>query len=359
MTTIELLKKMIAFKPVNSEVKNVNRLVDYLEKYLAKHGVYTRVETFAGRRILYAATIKTRTPALLFNAHLDVVPAAEKMFHAKERRGWIMGRGTGDCLGNAAITVQALIACHGTTDAGCIFSTDEETGGNTTKFMLDNGYRGKLIVVVDGAGNKIAIAQKGILTLKLSARGKSCHGARPWLGRNAIDLLIEGYRKIKTIFPEVKAGDEWHNTISANIIKGGAVFNQVPDYAEMFLDIRYINTTKPAKLARRIRSKSGLQVKIEALDPVVFSCDATLPIIREFKHFLSEKLGRKIQTIRSNGATDARHFISLKRPIVMIGIPSQGNHSSDERAYVKDMLKYQDILKALCLEGLPELRKTS
>lgn len=357
--TVELLKQLMEFRAVSSDVERVNASVEFLRRYLSRAGVYTRVERLGKRKILYGATRKTKSPSILFNAHLDVVPADDETFRFRERNGWIWGRGSGDCLGNCAVLARTLISCRDRADAGAIFTTDEESSGATTAHMVEKGYRGKLILVLDttGADFEMATAHKGMLTLKLIATGKSCHGSSPWLGVNAIDRLIEGYNKVKALFPPVKPGNEWHTTCSCNMISAGTVFNRVPDRAEMVLDIRHTGSKASAKvLTRRIATVSGLKVEVLTSMPVVRS-DARHPILRELRRFLAAHLKRRIDLKRLNAATDARHFVALNAPIAMMGIPYRNPHASNERAHIKGMLLFQKTIEDLCKQGLPGLNE--
>ncbi len=356
--TTSLLRQLMEFKPVSADRASVNKAVEFMHKYLAAAGLYTIIENFNGLKILYAAARKTKTPAILFNAHIDVVPADEQTFRFRERNGWIWGRGAGDCLGNCAVLARMLVDCSRGADAGVIFSSDEEIGGDTVVHMLKKGFGSKLVIIMDttSPGHEISIAHKGMLTLKLIAAGKACHGSAPWLGKNAIDRLIDGYGKIKPMFSTVKPGDEWHTTCSANIIQAGTVFNRVPDRAEMTLDIRFICTpTAARKLVQKIRKKSGLEVEVQRLIPGVIG-NARNRLLTELRTFMAGHLKRHIGVLRMNGATDARHFRLLKAPIAMIGIPYKNPHAADERASIKGMLAYQEMLTDLCRRGLPGLK---
>jgi succinyl-diaminopimelate desuccinylase len=347
MTTKALLKKLMAFRPVTADVKAVNRLVDFLRGYLRAQGVRTKVEGLGGRKILYASTVRGKHTPLLFNAHLDVVPADEAVFGAREKRGWIHGRGAGDCLGNAAMTANLLVRCRRRARIGAIFTTDEEVGGHTTQHMVSQGYTGDFVFVVDGGGYRVAVAQKGILVLRLTARGKGCHGSTPWRGENALDKLIDGYRKVRKLFPPVREGDDWHDTMSANMLRAGTVFNRVPDRAELYLDVRTTGRRPRREVLRRVRAASGLKVEVVIESPQVF-CDVKDPRMQDLIKFMTKKLRHKIGIVRMNGATDARHFVGLRAPIAMIGAPSRGVHSSKEAVSLKGLALYEEMLYSYC-----------
>ncbi len=345
MNTRELLETMVAFRPVSGEVENVNRLVEFMEEYLRRYGVHTELHNLGARRILYAATQATRTPDFLFNAHLDVVPAPDTMFELHETNdGWLVGRGTHDCLGNSAILAQMLHRNLGLASAGVIFSTDEEIGGETTREMAAGGYcPKKMVLVVDGSGYSLVIAQKGVLVLRLSATGRGCHAAEPWKGVNAIDALLQGYGKLRELFPEVTADDQWHNTMAATTVHAGNVHNRIPDEAEMTLNIRFTQDSDAASLTDRIRAQCKLGVDVEMLSEPVF-CDPEHPELVALRQFMREQLGREIDIKYSNGATDARHFTECGVPIAIIGAPGRDLHGNDEAIDLAGLAAYEELL---------------
>ena len=344
--TIELLAELMACRPVTADVDCVNRAAELLRQYLAAAGLHTCLEDLNGRRILYASTVPGTRPRLLLNAHLDVVPAGEELFRLRRDRGRLLGRGTHDCLGNSAIVAQALIRAKGSTSAGAVFSTDEETGGETTEAMVRRGYGARdFVLVLDGAGYALTTAQKGVLTVSLKASGTACHGAEPWKGENAIDRLLDGYARIRELFPPVQPRDEWRNTMIAATIRGGTVHNRVPDEAEMVLNIRYTETSASDELLKRMREASGLSVETRMACPPVFFSDDT-PAFARLAECMEQALGRGIDLTRMNGATDARHFVSLGVPVAIIGAPGEDPHGAGECVEADGLSAYEDMLAA-------------
>lgn len=326
---IELLREMMTYRPVTADRAAVNRLVDFLGRRLGHAGVPTRVHTFDGRKALYAGPMDCR-PDYLCNAHLDVVPGEEPMFELQERDGWLYGRGTHDCLGNCAMLASLLESLRGDSRLGVIFSTDEEVGGATTKGMVESGYGAeRMVLILDGSGYSVITAQKGVLVVRLAAVGKGCHAAEPWKGDNAIDRLVDGYARVRNLFPPVEAGDEWHNTLAPTILQAGTVHNKVPDRAEMTLNIRFTEETTEERIMAELAARSGLQVIPELGCPVV-SCDRQSPDIRRLVDCMNRHLEREIVLKRSNGATDARHFVDMGLPIAIIGVPGRDLHGDDE-----------------------------
>lgn len=351
MKTLDLLQQLMNFKPVTADVDNVNNAVQYVTDILENAGLTTAQHELNGRKILYASTESGKQADIILNAHLDVVPADNSMFTITHKDNQLYGRGVGDCLGNSAVIVQSLLQLKKKTSVGVIFSTDEETGGSTTKHMVEQGYRArKLYIVIDGDGYALTVAQKGILALNLKAEGKGCHAAYPWQGQNAFDKLVEAYLKIRDLFPAATADNQWVNTMAPVVCKAGEVYNRVPDQAELGLNIRYINPGDRKNILKKIRDLSSLDVEIlMESDPVFF--DETLPAMKSLRHCMQRILDREIPIQKLNGATDARHFAISEVPVAVIGMPSEDLHGNNENIPACALDEYRDLL----LEFLPTL----
>lgn len=338
---IDLLKKLVALRPVTADVEQVHAAVDCVRDFLDAAGVYTREYNLEGRRILYAATRETGDVDFLLNTHLDVVPADAGMFEVTERDGLLLGRGTDDCLGNSALVATLLTHLNGRASVGAIFSTDEETGGATTAHMATQNLRARRLIAVldDGAGNAITIAQKGVLNIRLRARGSACHAAEPWEGDNALDRLIDGYAKIRNLYNEASADDPWHNTLAATTCTAGTVANRVPDSAEMTLNIRYIEADERDSIIETLRRTSGLEVDVLMQCPPV-SVDPNTPVIEQLRGHLERELNTPISLRRLNGATDARHFAGQPAPVAILGLPGRAPHSNDEALQIAPVGPY-------------------
>ncbi|MBT3376120.1 MAG: M20/M25/M40 family metallo-hydrolase [Lentisphaerae bacterium] len=342
--SVELLRELMACRPITRDVERVNEAVDVMAEYLAGEGIHMVVEMLGERKILYSSTCPGRTPSVLLNAHLDVVPAEDDLFELREEDGWLYGRGTQDCIGNSVVAAQTLVRVNGELDLGVVFSTDEEIGGETTATMVEKGYTAEdMILALDGANYAITIAQKGVLTVVLRALGTACHGAEPWRGDNAIDKLIDGYVKIRGLFPSVTPPDEWQNTMIAAKIEAGTVSNRVPDIAEMTLNIRYIEAGGDDVILQQLHEVSGLEViRREQCPPVVFSEDT--PAFTRLAQCMDACLSKRTAIVRMNGATDARHFVTAGVPIGIIGIPGGNPHATNERITCNGMNEYEDML---------------
>ncbi|MFH1760566.1 MAG: M20/M25/M40 family metallo-hydrolase [bacterium] len=343
METKNLIKKLIATPSITANKQAVNQCSDFVSDYLKNLGLNLKTERINGYKIIYASTHKSGQSDIIFNSHLDVVDANKNQFKAVEKKNKLLGRGVLDCKGHAAVIMNLLPRLKGIAKVGAIFSTDEETGGLSTKYMVNKGYIGKFTIVLDGNFDRIIIAQKGVLSLILKARGKACHSSAPWRGENAIDNLINGYLKIKKLFAPTSEKDSWKNTCAATIINGGVAANQVPDHAEMNLNIRFTDKTNPKKLINNIRTVSGLKVDLK-LQTDFLSIPENDGYVQGFYKSMKKRMNNNIEIGRMNGATDARHFARKSKSIVITGLKGGGAHAADEWLNLDSVKKLENAL---------------
>ncbi len=345
MMDLELLKESIRCKPVSENVPCVNRAVECMHEFLRVHGLHCEIQELNGRKILYAATSPGRIQDVLLNAHLDVVPAPDSMFEPEERDGKLFGRGTADCLGHAVIIARLLCDCAGKPGISAIFTSDEEIGGETTAFMVKQGYGArKMILVLDGAPGAIACAQKGILVLTLRASGKGGHASIPWCLDNPIDRLIDGYRNLRSAWPALP-DDHWGDSMAPCILSAGSAGNQIPDTAEMVLNIRFVREENRGEILRRVRELTGLEVTVDQETSPLF-VDENHPAMQLLRKTMQEQYpGREIPFFRMHGATDARHFARSGVPIAILGTDAGGVHMAEEWISIQGMEDTLRILK--------------
>ncbi len=345
MINLDLLKKLIRCKAVSGNIAAVNSAVDCMHDFLKDHGLHCTVEELDGRKILYASTMPGKVQDILFNAHLDVVPAPDSMFEPEEHEDKLFARGTCDCQGNAVVIAQTLCDLAGKASAAAIFSTDEEIGGKTTAYMVEQGYGArKIILILDAAPYSIAHAQKGIISMTLRAHGKGGHASEPWNLNNPIDSLLEGYFKLRSAW-DVLPDDKWGNTMTPCIISGGSAGNQVPDTAEMVLNIRYIREEDQEKIISKAKELTGLEVIVNMTSAPAF-VDETHPLMQKLKTDMQTKFpDHPITFYRMHGATDARHFVKNGVPIAILGTVGGGFHASNEWVSLKSLEDYLELLK--------------
>src|SRR4029077_8638812 len=107
--------------------------------------------------------------------------------------------------------------------------------------------------------NRLGLATRGILRLKLRASGRAAHSSFPELGESAIDKLIDALVELRTIpLPSDPILGQTHYTVG--LIAGGVAPNVVSPSAEAEVMFR---TVSDAGLVRRAVRPLESRVAIE------------------------------------------------------------------------------------------------
>lgn len=344
---VSLLKELIKFQTISSNPEQIEKCADFIENYLKNIDIkYSRIEHNSIPSII--VTPDSNYAPVLLMAHFDVVKADSNLFVPCEKDGRLYGRGSIDDKYAVAVSLVLLKTWmkklqkknlgQESLPFGIILTSDEESGGfNGAKQCLKNVKSSFAIALDGGAPEEIVVKEKGILQLKLEATGKAAHGARPWLGENAIDALAEDIIKVKSLFND-KNKDHWHKTMNTGIIRAGSSINQVPDSAYALIDIRYTENDDPEKIASMMDQETRSSVKIQRIEPLFISQESEY-----LKTLMS--LIPDAKTCFEHGASDARFLQEHNIPGIIWG--AQGNmtqHAQDEHIEIQSIQSLFDIL---------------
>lgn len=345
---VQLTKELIRFRSMHSEPEEIKRCIEFIEKYLEEYAIeYWRFDHGNIPSILIMPGSR-RTPILLMS-HIDVVDAPAELFNPVEKDGNLYGRGSIDAKYAAALSLVLLkkqlklLRSNGKGQKdlpfGVLITGDEEIGGaNGSKKVLGEVKTDFCVTLDGGAPDKIVVKEKGVLKLKLVAKGKAAHGARPWLGENAIENLIEDYLKVKEYFQKT-ASDHWHRTLNFSVIQAGKSFNQVPDMAEAFFDIRYTETDDVDKLVSQMQSEIKGRLIVEAKEPIFYGGDSPyLDLLLD--------ISPNIKVGFEHGASDARFLSDYGISGIVWGADGEmSQHAADEHVIIDSIRAVYKILE--------------
>ena len=206
----ELLRTLIRINTTNPP-GNETASANYIAQYLGKEGFKTEViESTSGRGSVVTRLKGTgEKPSLLLLSHLDVVAANAKEwsidpFAGEVKDGYVYGRGAYDMKSMTAIEIMVIkllnknhIILKG--DVVLAGTADEEQGGEEGAGYLLRNYKEKVLcpyVINEGGGLAfpskngyvfpVQSAEKGILWLKIKAKGTPGHGSTPNTADNAV-----------------------------------------------------------------------------------------------------------------------------------------------------------------------------
>jgi len=248
-----------------------------------------------------------RGKSLVFNGHLDVVPAEpfsmwhQAPHHAYIKDGWLYGRGAGDMQSGVAAMTYAV---HAVQQAGLEITSklslqavvEEECTGNGALACVHAGHTGDFVMIPEPFGAQIYAGQIGVLWFSLYLQGKPAHVLDTVAGINAIEALNPAIAALKRLEEQL---NELHNNIAPysdmvhpynlNIgeIKGGNWSSSVPAHATLKGRIGFAPYTSSQEMMQMVQ-------------------DAIAPVIQSMHAKQQGKLSLRFEGFRSEG-----HLVDL------------------------------------------------
>ena len=192
------------------------------------------------------AGVAGQTPDVVFSTHMDTVPP---YFSSSEDDEFIYGRGACDAKG---IIAAQMMAAERLRDEGVrvalLFVVGEERDSAGAKVANRHPRGSRFLINGEPTDNRLAVASKGTLRVKLTAKGKLAHSAYPELGESAIHKLLEALRNVMAL-PLPVTEDVGPSTLNVGLIEGGRAPNVVADHAEAQLLIRLVGPAEETRAA--------------------------------------------------------------------------------------------------------------
>ena len=264
---VDLLSEFVSIPSVS---KDEARLADRIAGICREAGVPAERP---GRNVV--ARRGEGGPCLLLNSHMDTVPPVE---------GWtadpwtprfegdrLVGLGANDAKASVASMLEAFLTAPLPGSATLLFAAtcDEETGGEgMEKLVADLSF--DAAIVGEPNGFAVAVSQKGLVKLRVAARGRAGHAARPHLADNAITRCAKDALAIEALRFDAEDSFLGRPTAAVTMIRGGLKSNVVPDRCELTVDARTIPAFDNDAMIAAVRSavSSDVEVLSSRLRPV-------------------------------------------------------------------------------------------
>ena len=353
---IDLLGTFIAHRTAGADGAAKSACLDWIQKeFLSLSDLDVARGDVDGAPYLL---LRHPSPALLWFAHVDVVPGTDEQFSIRRKGENVYGRGVKDMKG-AALTF--LVAYRDACAEGepppvsILLTSDEETGGESPPSLLNEGLIGEVPAAFTpdtGAAPHMVTELKGALWARLIAEGKSGHGAMPWECENPVPLLMHATLSLLERFPAGTA-DDWTMTVSPTQLVGSDTFNRVPGAAGCTLDVRFPAeqfATAPGALAYLssfLPPRCRLDMIVTA-DPL--HTDPAHPMVQRVKRIAEAVLGTQVPLGREHGSSDARSFGAHGIPAFLYGPIGGDLHGEAEWASVPSLLQHVEMNKRLLQE---------
>jgi acetylornithine deacetylase len=200
-------------------------------------------------------------PSVVFSTHFDCVPP---FFPSDVRDGRLYGRGSCDAKGIlvAQLAAAERLRAAGERRIGLLFVVGEERGSDGAELANRSPAGSKFLINGEPTDNRLAVATRGNLRVKLRASGRAAHSAAPERGESAIDKLIDALVRLRKI--ELPADPELGRTYyTIGLIEGGVAPNVVPPHAWAEVMFRIVGS--PDEVLRAIAPLEPLVALEEVL----------------------------------------------------------------------------------------------
>src|SRR5262249_16679849 len=127
-------------------------------------------------------------------------------FPSRIERGLIFGRGSCDAKGILAAQVAAVerLRARGESRVAMLFVVGEERGSDGAKVANPQPPPSvRFLINGEPTDNRLGMATRGILRVRLRATGRAAHSSFPELGESAIDKLLDALMVVRGLeFPD-------------------------------------------------------------------------------------------------------------------------------------------------------------
>jgi succinyl-diaminopimelate desuccinylase len=335
-----------------------------------------------GKRPNLVATIPGAGPGRVWiMSHLDVVPEGDRSmwktdpFKVVRKDGRVYGRGVEDNqqgLVGSVFAALSILASGGAPErtVKLLFVADEEVGSAygiqhilKTQKLFEPG---DLIVIPDGGnaqGTEIEVAEKNLCWLKVTTKGKQCHGSTPDEGANAFlaacDLILRVHAMEKTLFsardplfqPDrstISPTKKEANVPNINTIPGDDVF-----YFDMRILPRYPLAdvlAEISKLMREVEAEHGVKMSYDfAQRNESRATPADAPVVGALSAAIEEVYGVKAKPIGIGGGTVGAYLRNAGFDCAVWARLDETAHQPNEYAKLENIVGDAKVFASLML----------
>jgi succinyl-diaminopimelate desuccinylase len=387
-SVVEFARRLVAI-PSAYPPGDTNAIAEALASIMeAEPGISVERYRSAPHLLNIVVRVRGRAPGrrVILNGHLDTFPRDPAAHWTADpagevRDGRLYGLGISDMKGGVGASLFALrlLAMHRQSFDGEVvgtFAGDEESMGLLgTQFLLDNvpHARGHAMISADaGSLRVLRFGEKGMLWLRLRARGRSAHAAHVHRGDSAIDRLLAGLQRLVALrdYPVVMpaaiqaaiaaaapiseplSGQGESEvlrrvTMTIGTIQGGRLSNLIADAAEAAIDIRLpvgvSGATMEAQVRGIVATDDGLSLEVvRRYEPSWTSPDHA--VVRILRDNCRAILGFEPVANMRIGASDARLYRAAGVPSVVCGLTPNNMGAADEFVLISELTALGEVL---------------
>jgi acetylornithine deacetylase len=328
---LELLKKLIATQSFSKEEENTAAII---ENFFSEQGV--PVQRKLNNIWAYNLHFDAAKPTILLNSHHDTVKPnsgyTRDPLQPDIEDGKLFGLGSNDAGGCLVSLIATFLHFYKQTNLQyniCMAATAEEeiSGVNGLELIIPDLGPLDFAIVGEPTLMQLAVAERGLMVLDCTARGKSGHAAREE-GDNAIYKAladIEWFRnyrfdKESELFGPIK--------MSVTIINAGSQHNVVPATCSFTVDVRVTDAYRNEEVLNIIKQHVSCDVVPRSVRLKPSSIDKGHPIVKA-----GLALGR---TTYGSPTTSDQALLDI--PSLKLGPGNSArSHTADEFVYINEI----------------------
>lgn len=340
--SIELLRRFTEIESFSHNKEGIDQLSRELEKTFSRFPLKADYfsEEIYGDHLRFTLGSGERQITLL--SHLDTVyprgTLAGMPFRVEEER--ILGPGVYDMKASYVMMYHLfeLLQQYGLPkDVRLVWlcTSDEEIGSPSGRHVVcreaDNS-EAVLVLEPSAEGGALKTARKGGGKFRLEVFGHSAHaGVNPQDGANAIEELAYQIVQISGW-----ANERLGTTINTGEIRGGTLFNVVPEYAMAEVDVRVLYPSEAERLEKAFRGlqarhpRTRLNVEGSIYRPPMVRTEQTKALFAIAQKQASS-LGIALSEVTTGGGSDGNYAAAKGVPVLDgLGVVGGFAHSPQE-----------------------------
>ena len=350
-----------AFLPPGDSRAGEQRVSDFVAVMAARAGLDIEFQKVLPGRVNLIARLRPKgrvSRTILLAPHLDTVPPANEMQLVPRREGdRLFGRGACDTKGSVAAMLSAVCTLAKSRqrprETEIIFAglADEESGQAGSRTLAKSNLKADLAIVGEPTSLRVVTAHKGNIWFQMKTHGRSAHGSRPELGRNAVLAMARVVEVLETEYAATLRRRRahpllGHATVNVGTIRGGTQANIVPDSCVITVDRRTLPGESEPAVKREIEkllARKKLQVTFgggRSAPCSPMETPASHPLVRQFLRSAGQRKPAGV------------HYFCDAAVLAEGGIPSvvfgpgdiaQG-HTSDEWISLRELERAKEML---------------
>jgi acetylornithine deacetylase len=351
--------------------------------------------SYAGRENVLGRINPGSSPSLLFNGHVDVVPAEAAMwsgdpFEPVTAAGWLRGRGAGDMKGGFAMGLLAVAGLRRampgalTGELGFLSVIEEECTGNGTLAACEAGVLGDAVVLLEPTGLDLLLGGVGILWAEIEALGVPAHAESAERAVNPVHSVPVILRALAGLAEEIAqdttdpafAQVASPYNVNAGTVRAGDWPSSVPARVRVGVRVAYPRRWTAAEAFDRVRAAvlraAAADPWLAAHPPVLrqtgFRAQGYLlrhdhPLVTAVADAHAGAHGDRPANLVLGSTTDARYYLNqFGRPALAYGPRARNIHAPDEAVELASIVAGARTLARFIVSffadgGLPGVRR--